>query len=75
VIRVPCAPACPVCVPCVSRLPPVSFYRHVRSRLPRKILSCYPPMSFFLRGAVFGGLRPEAYYMQFATATSGADHP
>ena len=28
VIRVPlCAPACPVCVPCVTRLPPVSFYR------------------------------------------------
>ena len=27
VIRVPlCAPACPECVPCVSRLPPVSFY-------------------------------------------------
>ena len=23
-----CAPACPVCVPCVSRLPPVSFYRY-----------------------------------------------
>ena len=25
--KYPCAPACPVCVPCVSRLPPVSFYR------------------------------------------------
>ena len=24
----PCAPACPVRVPCVSRLPPVSFYRY-----------------------------------------------
>ena len=23
----PCAPECPVCLPCVSRLPPVSFYR------------------------------------------------
>ena len=30
VIRVPkCAPVCPVCVPFVSRLPPVSFYRYV----------------------------------------------
>ncbi len=26
-----CAPVCPVCVPCVSRLPPVSFYRTLRS--------------------------------------------
>ena len=25
----PCAPACPVRVPCVSRLPPVSFYRYL----------------------------------------------
>ena len=32
-------------------------------------------LTFIVRGAVFGGLRPEAYYMQFATTTSGADHP
>ena len=37
----PCAPACPVRVPCVSRLPPVSFYRYV------SCVSRLPPVSFY----------------------------
>ena len=64
----PCARVCPVCVPCASRLPPVSFYRYCfRNYFPGIV--CLETLRYRTSLQVFVAIHPRSRHAPQTRAT------